>query len=156
AFGLSDAQAAARIERARLAAARPLPPTVRARLEHGFGEAMDTVQLHTGPEARAATVAIGARAFTEGERITLGHGESENDLHHLAQEATHVMQNRREAGIVRPLAEPDTGAVRREAVPAAKAEQGPIRPLIRRSIISRALDWLADKATRYIPGFDLF
>jgi hypothetical protein len=154
--GALTGAAAARVEAARASLGRPLPMAIQARLEHGFGQSMDNVRVHTGPAARAAASGIGARAFTEGERITLGHGESEHDLHLMAHEATHVMQNRREAGFVRPLAQRETGAVRREAVPAAKAEQGPIRPLIRRSIISRALDWLADKATRYIPGFDLF
>ncbi len=90
----SDAEAANRIEAARSAVARPLPAPVKARLEHGFGQRLDAVRVHTGPSARVAAAAIGARAYTEGNRITLGHGESEHDLHLMAHEATHVVQNR--------------------------------------------------------------
>ena len=65
---------------ARMSVGQPLPATVRARLEHGFGEPLANVRVDTSPTARAAAAAIGARAYTEGERITLGHGESEHDL----------------------------------------------------------------------------
>jgi hypothetical protein len=95
--------AAKQIERARAGVTRPLPPAVQARLERGFGERMDSVALHSGPSARSAARAIGARAYTEGERITLGPGESEHNLHLLAHEATHVVQNRRAAGVFRAL-----------------------------------------------------
>jgi hypothetical protein len=95
--------AAKQIERARAGVTRPLPPAVQARLERGFGERMDNVALHTGPSARVAARAIGARAYTEGERITLGPGESEHDVRLLAHEATHVVQNRRAAGVFRAL-----------------------------------------------------
>ena len=100
------------IERARAAVTRPLPPAVQARLERGFGERMDNVGLHTGPSARAAARAIGARAYTEGERITLGPGESEHDIQLMAHEATHVVQNRRAAGVFRALPA-DASAARR-------------------------------------------
>ena len=90
-----EAEAANRIETARKGVGHPLPANVRTRLEHGFGEHLHSVRVDTSPAARAAAASIGARAYTEGERITLGHGESEHDLRLMAHEATHVVQNRR-------------------------------------------------------------
>ncbi|HVZ08886.1 eCIS core domain-containing protein [Rhodopila sp.] len=93
----ADRHAADRIETARAATGRPLPSSVKTRLEHGFGQTLDGVRVHTGEAAHAAAASIGARAYTEGERITLGHGESEHDLHLMAHETAHVVQNRRAA-----------------------------------------------------------
>jgi hypothetical protein len=131
--GLVDAPAGARIEKARAAASRPLPATVRARLEHGFGESLASVRVHSGPEAHAAARSVAARAYTEGERITLGPDESEHDVRLMAHEATHVVQNRRAAGIRRLPAEPGParpmaadGAAHRTAQPAT-AVQSEIR-----------------------------
>lgn len=78
-----------------MAGGHSLSPSVRARLEHGFGQTMAGVRVDTSAAGRTAAAAIGARAYTEGERITLGHGESEHDLKLMAHEATHVVQNRR-------------------------------------------------------------
>ncbi len=158
-----------KIERARKAAARPLPPAVQARLERGFGERMDNVGLHTGPSARAAARAIGARAYTEGERITLGPGESEHDLHLLAHEATHVVQNRRAAGVPRALpADPTArrapqGEIHRPEVRKAEAPKTEIRkaeapqaqPIRRLPGMDTVLDKFADWANA-IPGFRIF
>ena len=157
-----------KIERARAATTRPLPPAVQGRLERGFGQRMDNVGLHTGPMARAAARAIGARAYTEGERITLGPGESEHDLHLMAHEATHVVQNRRAAGVFRAL--PADAAARRapqgeahkaelNKAEAPKAETrrleaGQSQP-IRRLGLDTVLDKIADWAN-VIPGFRLF
>jgi Domain of unknown function (DUF4157) len=171
--GLSH-DAAQKIERARGSATRPLSPAVQARLERGFGQRMDNVGLHTGPSARAAARAIGARAYTEGERITLGPGESEHDLHLLAHEATHVVQNRRAAGVFRALPA-DTAArrapqgeihkaeVRKAQTPRAgvpqteirKAEAPQAQPIRRLPGLDAVLDKFADWAN-VIPFFRLF
>ena len=162
--GAADAHAGARIEQARSAVGRPLPATVRARLEHGFGESMESVRLHTGTEARTAARSIGARAYTDGERITLGHGESEHDLRLMAHEATHVVQNRRAAGVPRALPA-DAGPARRDAAApasevrrtaetgatAVRAEAQPIRRLGLGTILDKIADW-----ANVIPGFRLF
>jgi hypothetical protein len=154
-----DSGAASRIEHARAGIARPLAPTVRARLEHGFGESMENVRVHTGPAAHAATAGVYARAYTEGERITLGDGESEHDVRLLAHEATHVVQNRRAAGVPRrdpaheTRREPTTTArreVRAEST-SARMASGPIRRLG----LDTILNALADLANM-IPGFRLF
>ena len=166
--------AAQKIERARGSATRPLSPAVQARLERGFGQRMDNVGLHTGPSARAAARAIGARAYTEGERITLGPGESEHDLHLLAHEATHVVQNRRAAGVFRALPA-DTAArrapqgeihkaeVRKAQTPRAgvpqteirKAEAPQAQPIRRLPGLDTVLDKFADWANVF-PCFRLF
>ncbi len=112
----ADAEAAQRIEKARVSVGQPLPATVRARLEHGFGVPLANVRVDTSPTARAAAAAIGARAYTEGERITLGHGESEHDLRLMAHETTHVVQNRRRGTIGRPMAAA-SGEIRRKVRP---------------------------------------
>ncbi len=158
----ADSAIASRIEQARAGAGRPLPRTVQARLEHGFGESMENVRVHTGPTARTAASAINARAYTEGERITLGHGESEHDMRLLAHEATHVVQNRRAAGVPRalPAAERST---RREMAPAPKREvraepaaaAAPATGPIRRLGLGTILNALADLANA-IPGYRLF
>ncbi len=174
---------AKQIERARSTATRPLPPAVQARLERGFGERMDNVGVHTGPAARAAARAIGARAYTEGERITLGAGESEHDVRLMAHEATHVVQNRRAAGVFRALPADSTarhapqGEVRKTELPKSelhKSEQhkseihkselrkselrksdAPQGQPIRRFGLDTILDKFADWAN-VIPGFRLF
>jgi hypothetical protein len=121
AAGDADAKAAHRIHIARAAPARPLPATVRSRLEHGFGEPMASVRVDTSPAARAAATAIGARAYTEGERITLGRGESEHDLGLMAHEATHVVQNRRAGHRGHGAATPST-EIRREIQAASDSD----------------------------------
>ena len=169
-----SAEALKKIEHARKDATRPLPPAVQARLERGFGQRMDNVGLHTGPSARAAARAIGARAYTEGERITLGPGESEHDLRLLAHEATHVVQNRRAAGVFRALpADPAARRARQAEIHKAevrkaeasrtemrKAEAPQAQP-IRRIFgielpgLDTVLDKFADWANA-IPGFRIF
>ena len=122
----ADAEAAHRIEKARTSAGQPLPATVQARLEHGFGMPLANVRVDTGPSARAAAAAIGARAYTEGERITLGHGESEHDLRLMAHETTHVVQNRRNGTVGRPMAAA-SGEIRRKVQPDANSDSGDSR-----------------------------
>ena len=151
------AKAAAKVEQARRSASRPLPETMRARLEHGFGQSLHGVRVHSGPPARSAASAIGARAYTEGERITLGHGQSEHDLRLMAHETAHVIQNRRAAGVFRPLpesaparAEPEgraqekpPGLLRRAAAEKVRATAELAGP-IRRLSFDDALDEIAD------------
>jgi hypothetical protein len=133
----SDAAAARRIEAARAAVANPLPAPVKARLEHGFGHKLDSVRVHKGPAARAAAASIGARAYTEGNRITLGDRESEHDLHLMAHETAHVVQNR--AAVARsPAADPAPGATP-----------------IRRFGLDTIKNFFADHANN-IPGFRMF
>ncbi|MFC6016066.1 DUF4157 domain-containing protein [Plantactinospora solaniradicis] len=70
----------------------PLPPEVRERIESHLGVALGGVQVHAGPAAQDAAVSLHARAFTFGNHIFLGPGESPSDVALMAHEATHVVQ----------------------------------------------------------------
>jgi Domain of unknown function (DUF4157) len=129
------------VHAARASPAQPLAHSVRSRLEHGLGEPLGGVRVHAGPAAHRAAASIGARAYAEGERITLGPGESEHDLRLMAHEATHVVQSRRQAG---------AALSRMEASPAPIRRDGLLSSLIP----ARVLNFLADQAN-IIPGYRL-
>ena len=69
---------------------RPLPAADRAFFEPRFGRDFSNVRLHSGPAAGELARSVHARAFTLGDSIVLGPGESGRDL--LAHELTHVVQ----------------------------------------------------------------
>lgn len=72
---------------------RPLDETVRAKVEaHLGGVRLDGVRVHDDAHAHAAAKRMGARAFTYGQDVFLGAGESEHDLGLMAHELTHVAQ----------------------------------------------------------------
>jgi hypothetical protein len=145
--GDADAEAAHRIDIARGTPARPLPATVRSRLEHGFGEPMASVRVDTSPAARAAAAAIGARAYAEGERITLGRGESEHDLGLMAHEATHVVQNRRAGHRGHGAATPST-EIRREIQAASDSDDSRTYRMLDGRTIELPDDMTAEEAHR--------
>jgi hypothetical protein len=61
-------------------------------IQRAFGRHdLSSVQAHTGPEADASAQAMGAEAYATGDHIVLGRG---NDLHTVAHEAAHVVQQR--------------------------------------------------------------
>ncbi|MBN1946449.1 MAG: DUF4157 domain-containing protein [Bradymonadales bacterium] len=61
-------------------------------IQRSFGQHnVAGVQAHLGNEARAASQAMGARAYTSGERIGF---KANPDLHTAAHEAAHVVQQR--------------------------------------------------------------
>jgi hypothetical protein len=74
--------------------ASTLPPTVRRKMEHFFGEDLSDVRVHVGPEAPA----IGALAFTMGSDIYFAPGQYDpitpRGQELLGHELTHVLQQR--------------------------------------------------------------
>src|SRR3954463_4933195 len=70
----------------------PLPPVVRERVEPHLGVDLRAARVVTGPAAAAAAGSGGARAFTAGSTIVLGHGQSAHDSRLMTHEATHVAQ----------------------------------------------------------------
>ena len=79
---------------------RPLPASERAFFEPRFGRDFSNVRLHSGPAASELARSVHARAFTLGDAIVLGSGETGRQL--LAHELTHVVQQGGAApGIVR-------------------------------------------------------
>lgn len=71
---------------------RPLTDGTRRVLEDSLGVDLGEVRVHEGPVAATAARILGARAFTRGRDIWLGDGGSQDDLHLLAHEVVHVVQ----------------------------------------------------------------
>jgi hypothetical protein len=71
---------------------KPLNPAVHAIMEPRFGVDLSNVHIHTDTEAHRYSAMLGARAFTYGQDIFLGKGESELDFLLIAHELTHVIQ----------------------------------------------------------------
>lgn len=61
---------------------------MKSRLGHDFSR----VRIHAGPEAARSAEAVGARAYTVGQHIVLGAGESARATKLLAHELTHTLQ----------------------------------------------------------------
>ena len=70
----------------------PLNADVRSRTESVLGADLSGVQVHSGESAQDAARAIKAKAFTHGNHIYLGSGQSPADLSLMAHEATHTVQ----------------------------------------------------------------
>jgi hypothetical protein len=71
-------------------AGTPLP--FGASIQQLFGRHdVSGIQAHTGPEATASARAMGASAYATGNHVVLGDGA---DLHTVAHEAAHVVQQR--------------------------------------------------------------
>jgi hypothetical protein len=70
----------------------PLRSTVREPLEESTGYDLADVRVHQGGLAQGANRALHARAFTHGQDIWLGSGESPDDLKLMAHESTHIVQ----------------------------------------------------------------
>jgi Domain of unknown function (DUF4157) len=68
----------------------PLGPGVRAQAERAYGTDLSGVRVHSGPAAREAAHAVGARAYTVGEHVVLGAQGDRSLMHELA----HVVQQR--------------------------------------------------------------
>ena len=84
--------------RGRLSEGRPLEPTVRSRMERGFGASFRDVRLHDDNRADSVARDYRARAFTVGQDIgfAAGHyrpGTMAGDLL-LAHEIAHTIQQR--------------------------------------------------------------
>jgi hypothetical protein len=73
-------------------AGSPISPAMRNTIEPHMGTDLSSARVHKDSAANEAAGSIGARAFTHGNDIFLGRGESENDTHLMAHEATHVAQ----------------------------------------------------------------
>jgi hypothetical protein len=74
----------------------PLPPAARDYFEPRFGRDLSAVRLHTGGEAAAAALEVGARAFAVGSDVAFGAGEYRPDsaagCRLLAHELVHTLQ----------------------------------------------------------------
>lgn len=120
-------------------AGRPLPDGVRRFMEPRFGADFADVRIHDAPQDRRAARRIGARAFTSGEHIWLGDGESVDNRRLLAHELTHVLQQ---------TGRPPSAPVDASRMPTARRAAA---PTVQRGMV-------ADKAEEYardVPGYRL-
>lgn len=75
-------------------------------MEHGFGEDLSDVRVHTDAAARRGAVGSFAQALTVGDRIAFGPGATPSDSRLLAHELAHVVQQRHSTGSVAPGSAP--------------------------------------------------
>jgi hypothetical protein len=76
---------------------QPLEAPVRQRMEASFGTDFADVRVHSGGGASASAQAVDAHAYTVGNEIVLGDGQTPGSASHertLAHELTHVVQQR--------------------------------------------------------------
>jgi hypothetical protein len=73
-------------------AGHPISLATRNAIEPHMGADLSAARVHNDSAANKAASSINARAFTHGNDIFLGRGESENDARLMAHEATHVVQ----------------------------------------------------------------
>ena len=87
-----------------LTGGKPLPKTVRAKMEKSFGQNFKDVRIHTGGAADKATDRLNAEAFASGNHIVFGRGKFRPGTpagdHLLAHELAHVVQQKGSGGAV--------------------------------------------------------
>ena len=71
---------------------QPLGAPLREEMEARLGADFSGVRVHTGEAARASAAEVGARAYTVGDHVVLGHGGVDKQI--FAHELTHVIQQR--------------------------------------------------------------
>ncbi len=133
---------------------------VRATLESGIGADLSGVRVHEDSAAHQAAAAINARAFTHKNDIWLGEGQSQSDLHLMAHEATHVVQQRGGLSSGQREISSSTSRVQRwwnpvtaisNAVSSAVEWVG--------DTIGEAIDYIKERAAEFVsdmPGYSLF
>lgn len=70
----------------------PLPGALRENFETRLGVDLSGVRVHTGPQARALSARLGARAFAHRHNIWLNSGALLSDKLLMAHEVVHVVQ----------------------------------------------------------------
>jgi hypothetical protein len=86
------------VHRARQSPGQHLPSEIQQKLEASIGADFSKVTVHTGPASEAATSALAARAYADGQQIHFAPGEydpsSPRGQQLIAHEAAHVVQAR--------------------------------------------------------------
>jgi len=142
---VADAATEAAVK-AELSGGAPMAADVAGFFGRRFGANFGDVRIHTDDKAANLATRLGARAFTYGRHVFFNGGQynpdSEDGTKLIAHELAHTIQQ----SAVIQLKE-DSAAPPRVTSRSA--------PMAQRGIVSRALNWIADKAN-YIPGFRLF
>lgn len=142
------------------AGGQPLAPGTRSALEDSFQADLGEVRVHSDSQAQAAAGDLSARAFTHGNNIALGPGESATDLPLMAHETAHVLQQQGQPAIIQHFTPNGGDAYEREAHQASQAVvrgdtfriQQRTQPQVQRWGVKDALDKFAELANA-IPGF---
>lgn len=79
----------------------PVPGAVRSQTEPVLNADLSGVRVHSDARAQRAAADINAKAFTHGNNIYLGAGQSSNDLGLMAHELTHTVQQGASPGLQR-------------------------------------------------------
>ena len=140
---------------------QPLAPAVRMAIEGSFQVDMQGVRVHSDSRAQQDATGLSARAFTHGNNIVLGAGESSTDLMLMAHEAAHVVQQQSAPTIQRYT--PGGDSYEHEAHQASAAVmrgetfqvQQRTSPRTQLLGLDDIRDYIADKAN-IIPGFRMF
>ena len=100
---------------------RPLPRRERESAERAFGADFARVRLHDDAAAHASAAALGARGWTWGDHVVLGHQAGPGTLMH---ELAHVVQQRAAVGGSASAGQP-AGALEQDADHAAAERRLP-------------------------------
>ncbi|MGF1643978.1 MAG: DUF4157 domain-containing protein [Thiotrichales bacterium] len=112
-------------------AGRPLDGSTRHAMEARFGHDFGQVRVHDDARAQRSAMQIAARAYTVGEHIVFGSGQSPAATQLLAHELAHVVQQRTPGS-----AQSDTTRLEAEANRAARTASAN-RPTTPRAAIQR-------------------
>jgi hypothetical protein len=140
-----------------------LTPAVAGPITASLGIDVSAVRVHSDARAGEAAALLSARAFTVGNDVFLGRGESSTDLPLLAHEVAHAVQQQGGGAAPQPWHAGGGDRFEHEAQRASAAvTRGATftvgertAPRVQRLGISDALDYFADKAN-LIPGFRMF
>jgi len=94
-----------------------LPEGIQREMEAGLGADFSEVRVHDNAEDQGDAADLSAKAFTFGNHIWLGAGQSANDRRLMAHELTHVVQ---QGGV----SSPDTQAIQRDGPDAGVSDAG--------------------------------
>ncbi|HUD27874.1 MAG TPA: DUF4157 domain-containing protein [Novosphingobium sp.] len=129
-----------------LSGGSPMAADVAGFFGRRFGADFSDVRIHTDARAANLSTRLGARAFTYGRHVFFNAGQynpdSEDGAKLIAHELTHTIQQQ---AVIQLKEDPG-------AAPRVTGRSG---PKAQRGIVSRPLNWVADKAN-YIPGYRLF
>jgi len=156
---IPSAQAASRAVNSH-SSGSPIRPDVRGILESGIGADLSSVRVHEDSAAQEAAASINAKAFTHKNDIWLGAGQSQSDLHLMAHETTHVVQ---QGAAVRT-----TPAGISQTPARVQRLWNPLTAVA--NVVSDAVEWVGDsigdavnyikeKASEFVrsmPGYSLF
>ena len=141
---VADAATEAAVK-AELSGGAPMAADVAGFFGRRFGANFGDVRIHADDKAANLSTRLGARAFTYGRHVFFNAGQynpdSEDGTKLIAHELAHTIQQ----SAVIQLKEDAAAPPRVTSRSAPQAQRG---------IVSRALNWIADKAN-YIPGFRL-